>query len=110
MACFRIAKPGSSGDLEYGRFNQVRVLTPQSEHIRKRAHIRPRKQSTPRAMPKNNSTDKPTHSSNHKHASADKKSKKSFWTLLGDTVQRLGDDFVVIGATEMARLSREAMV
>jgi len=27
-------------------------------------------------MPKNNSTDKPTHSSNHKHASADKKSKK----------------------------------
>ena len=41
---------------------------------------------------------------------ADKKSKKSFWTLLGDTVKRLGDDFVVIGATEMARLSREAMI
>ncbi len=31
-----------------------------------------------------------------------------FWKLLHDTVARLGDDFVIVGAQEMARLAREA--
>eukprot|EP00937_MAST-01D_sp_MAST-1D-sp2_P005768 g5768.t1 len=37
------------------------------------------------------------------------KSKKSFFTLLQDTIARLGDGFVPVGATEMARLVREAL-
>ena len=32
-----------------------------------------------------------------------------FWRLLGDTMQALGDDFVAVGADEMARLAAEAL-
>ena len=39
----------------------------------------------------------------------DNKGKKGFWNLLGDTVSHLEDDFLVIGATEMARLVGEAL-
>jgi hypothetical protein len=38
----------------------------------------------------------------------DTASPKSFFTLLGDTIERLGSGFVTIGASEMARLAREA--
>lgn len=40
--------------------------------------------------------------------SAAQEPKKEFWTLLHDTMSRLGDDYVAIGAQEMARLSRQA--
>jgi hypothetical protein len=39
----------------------------------------------------------------------EKKSKKNFFTLLGDTIHRLGGSFVPIGASEMARLAKEAL-
>ena len=39
---------------------------------------------------------------------SEKKSPKNFYTLLHDTIDRLGDRFVHIGATDMARLAREA--
>eukprot|EP00931_Biecheleriopsis_adriatica_P102528 TRINITY_DN77484_c0_g1_i1.p1 TRINITY_DN77484_c0_g1~~TRINITY_DN77484_c0_g1_i1.p1 ORF type:complete len:600 (+),score=107.81 TRINITY_DN77484_c0_g1_i1:26-1801(+) len=32
---------------------------------------------------------------------------KEFWTLLQDTMSKLGDEYVVIGAQEMARLARQ---
>ena len=38
---------------------------------------------------------------------SDKKSKKNFFPLIGNTIKNLGDDFITIGASEMARLSRE---
>lgn len=40
----------------------------------------------------------------------DTESPKSFFTLLGDTIERLGSEFVTIGSSEMARLAREAGV
>ena len=36
------------------------------------------------------------------------KSPRNFWPLIRDTVSRLGDDIVPVGAAEMARLAREA--
>jgi len=39
----------------------------------------------------------------------DKHSKKSFFTLLGDTTRRLGEDFMAVGSSEMARLATEAL-
>ena len=38
----------------------------------------------------------------------DTASPKSFFTLLGDTIDKLGDGFVPVGAPEMARLARAA--
>ena len=35
--------------------------------------------------------------------------KLEFWTLLKNTILSLGDGFVAIGASEMARLAREAL-
>ena len=32
-----------------------------------------------------------------------------FWTLLNDTMARLGDGYVAVGADEMARLASEAL-
>jgi hypothetical protein len=32
-----------------------------------------------------------------------------FWTLLNDTMAALGEDFVAVGADEMARLAAEAL-
>ena len=39
---------------------------------------------------------------------ADVKSNKNFFPLLQQTIKRLGDDFITVGATEMARLAHEA--
>ena len=39
---------------------------------------------------------------------ADVKSNKNFFPLLQKTIKRLGDDFITVGATEMARLAHEA--
>ena len=39
---------------------------------------------------------------------SEKKTKKSFFTLLADTIARLGGDFVPVGASDMARLARAA--
>ena len=36
------------------------------------------------------------------------KSKKNFFPLLQNTIEKLGGDFIPIGANEMSRLSREA--
>merc|ERR1711953_1493416 len=33
---------------------------------------------------------------------SEQKSKKNFYTLLGDTIGKLGDEYVIIGASEMA--------
>ena len=41
---------------------------------------------------------------------SEQKSKKNFFPLVGNTIQRLGDDFVVIGASELARLARESVI
>ena len=38
---------------------------------------------------------------------SEKKSKKNFFPLIGNTIKHLGGDFIAIGASEMARLSRE---
>ena len=40
---------------------------------------------------------------------SEKHTAKSFFTLLQDTVARLGERFVTVGALDMARLAKEAM-